>query len=202
MADFDPYADAPAPEPVMATKDEPAEAPQPKKGNKLTRNTHHWVALIVDIVLTIYPLIYGIVGFFVNISFVITYICYSVGIAVNFYNTKNFAGRYLGRLRWHTYVVEGKTYYYFESMPKDDQGKVDNAVFWICLWFPAVYYVVLTIAYIFTVQVVNLPITIVGAIASIVNLSAYIRCSSDAKRKMKAMAAQVGRKALESQMQQ
>ena len=202
MADFDPYADAPAPAPVMETKDDVAEPPAPKKGNKLTRNTHHWVALIVDVVFTCYPLIFGLVGLFVDINLITTYICYSVGIAVNFYNTKNFAGRYLGRLRWHTYVVEGKTYYYFESMPKDDQGKLDNTIFWICLWFPSIYYIVLTIAYIFTMQLTNLPITIVGAIASIVNLGAYIRCSSDAKRKMKAMAAKVGQQALESQMQQ
>ena len=78
------------------------------------------MALIVDIIFTAYPLIYGIVSCFVDLSLVVNYICHSVGIAINFYNNKNFAGRYLGRLRWHTYVVEGKTYYYFESMPKDD----------------------------------------------------------------------------------
>ena len=90
-----------------------------KKGNKCSRNTTHVFAILVDLIFTFYPLTFGIVMFFVSQPVAVEYIAYIIGIAFNFYNTKNFAGRYLGKIRWHTYVVDGKTYYYFENMLKD-----------------------------------------------------------------------------------
>ena len=46
------------------------------------------------------------------------YIVSLIGIALMFYHNKNFAGRYLSKLRYFTYVVDGKTYYYFEAGDK------------------------------------------------------------------------------------
>ena len=131
------------------------------------------------------------------------YIAYIIGIAFNFYNTKNFAGRFLGKLRWHTYSVEGKTYYYFESMAKDGQSKLDSIVFWSCLWFTPAYYLALTIADIIIVtRIMQIPVTIVGMIAGIVNLSAYMRCSQDAKKKLREMGTDIMVKAAQQKLQE
>lgn len=84
-------------------------------------------------------------------SLITNYIVTLFGIAITFYHNKNFAGRYLSKLRYFTYVVDGKTYYYFESGNKDEVRKFDNIVFWTCIWLIPIYYVVLTIAYALTV---------------------------------------------------
>ncbi|CAL5970617.1 Golgi_apparatus membrane protein TVP23 homolog [Hexamita inflata] len=203
MADFDPYATTSAPiqaAPSVATKQ--TSAVEPRKGNKLTRNTSHWLAMIIYCLFTFYPIIYGIVSIFAKPGLVANYIAFAVGIGLGFYNTKNFAGRYLGKLRWHTYTVEGKTYYYFESMSKEGQSKLDNVVFWTGLWFTPVYFIVISIAYILTLQATSIPITIVGSIAGFVNLSAYIRCSNDYKKKLKGMASDIGKQYAQQQFQE
>lgn len=52
----------------------------------------------------------------IYIPVVVAYIVYPIGIGISFYHNKNFAGRYLGKLRWHMYSVDGKGYYYFEAL--------------------------------------------------------------------------------------
>lgn len=79
------------------------------------------------------------------------YIVSFIGIAITFYHNKNFAGRYLSKLRYFTYVVDGKTYYYFESGDKKEVKKCDNIVFWVCIWVIPFYYILLTIAYALTI---------------------------------------------------
>lgn len=116
-------------------------------------------------------------------------------IAFEFYVSKNFAGRYLAKLRWATYVVDGKTYYYFESMPKDGVSKADNIVFWAGMWFSAIYYPLIALGSLLLIKFVDAPIYILGAFAGIMNLIAYIRCSKDAQKKMKSMASDMASKA-------
>ena len=152
-------------------------------GNKLTRNTKHPVAVVVFVAFKLFPLVFGLVDIFVSISQVGTYISYALGIAMDFYNTKNYAGRFLGKMRWHTYVVDKRQYYYFESLPVHEQSKFDKWVFWGGLWLGVIYYAALILTYFVTLKFTSLPIVIAGFMAGLVNLQGYIRCSQDAAKK-------------------
>ncbi|KAH0570603.1 hypothetical protein SS50377_26887 [Spironucleus salmonicida] len=195
MAEFNP--EMPSAPTDYYQADSEQQAPKKEKqisGNKLTRNTSHPLMIIVYLLVKAYPLTFGLVNIFFRINQAVIYICQAVGIVLDFYTSKNLAGRYLAGIRWHTYVVEGKTYYYFES--KDIvMSKLDKSVFWGGMWFSPIYYLAFTFADFFTFGFLKLPLDILGMFATGSNLIAYLRCSKDAKAKMKEMAQGVTKQA-------
>eukprot|EP00703_Trepomonas_sp_PC1_P001091 JAP95515.1 Transmembrane domain-containing protein [Trepomonas sp. PC1] len=210
MADFDPYANQQqinqpeqvAPKQNSRVPDAPAE---PKKKIKNVG------AAIVFITICCFPVAFSILGgLFIGGEYasIINYIVMFIGIAVQFYETKNFAGRYLAGLRWHTYTVEGKTYYYFEQRNQEEVSKCDKSVFWGCLWGMVVLYALETIVYLFSILTANIkllaytPIAVIGEISSVLNLMGYIKCSSDYKKKLKSMGTEIGKQVVKQQLRE
>ena len=165
----------------MAVSQDLREEYNPPKGNKLTSNTTHPVAIIVTIFLTIFPIIFSLISLFVS-NAVPLLLVQLAGIAILYYHMKNFAGRFLGRLRWHTYIVEGKTYFYYENLPLADRSTLDNWVFWSCLWFSVLFNILRVVLNVLGFDLLATFIAIIGFVAGIGNLAPYIKCSREAKK--------------------
>ena len=97
---------------------------------------------------------------------------------------KNFAGRFLGKLRWHTYIVEGKTYFYYENLPVSERSTLDNWVFWSCLWFSVLFNILRVVLNVLGFDLLATFIAVIGFVAGTGNLAPYIKCSREAKKTM------------------
>lgn len=105
-------------------------------------------------------------------------------MVVDFWVSKNLAGRCLGRLRWHTYTVKGRTYlhYEYDLHPEDKVNKFDRMMLWLGLWLGPILWALDFISFFFQLNIIILPVPILGLYLTSITLSRYLRCSSTRKK--------------------
>ena len=64
-------------------------------------------------------------------------------------------------------------------------SKMERAIFWGGMWFSPIYYLAMIIAYLLTIKWISIPLNILGLLTSGSNLMAYLKCSKDARTRMK-----------------
>ena len=79
-------------------------------------------------------------------------------------------------------------------------SKLEKSIFWGGMWFSPIYYLAVVIAYLLTFKWVSVPLNILGMLTSGSNLMAYLKCSKDARMRMKMVQTQVKAKATDAAM--
>jgi len=124
------------------------------------------------------------IGRYVQSNYVSTFIIVALCLAVDFWITKNIAGRLLVHLRWWNEVKEdGTSHWIFEAGDESTVDKVDRRVFWTSLY--------VTPAIVVTLFILNLIAfsfdwcVLLGMACSftVTNLVGFYKCSSDAKKR-------------------
>jgi len=111
-------------------------------------------------------------------------------LALDFWVTKNVSGRLLVGLRWWNEVKEdGTSVWIFESAASDAQTHpVQSKLFWIALLVAPVVWAVFLLVQLFTAQWNWAILCTLAVILSAANVTGYIKCARDARKKIQEMA--------------
>jgi len=127
---------------------------------------------------------YLLCGFFTE-NFVLSIVVVVVLLAMDFWNTRNVAGRRLVGLRyWNTVDDDGESYWVFESRdPSVRSNPVDSKMFWIAIYaFPALWFLILILSLIrFSLSFV--PIVVLALVFNVTNAVGFTYADRDAKKR-------------------
>eukprot|EP01096_Ripella_sp_DP13-Kostka_P007651 TRINITY_DN2806_c0_g1_i1.p1 TRINITY_DN2806_c0_g1~~TRINITY_DN2806_c0_g1_i1.p1 ORF type:complete len:253 (+),score=108.42 TRINITY_DN2806_c0_g1_i1:38-760(+) len=134
-------------------------------------------------------LAYLLLGIFFD-DFVTVFILVILLSVFDFWVTKNVTGRLLVGLRWWNEVREdGTNEWIFESLEgKRQVVKVELLVFWGALLLNPVIWVVLGIVCILKININWIIVVIIVIALSLINLFGYIKCATEARKRLKMMA--------------
>ena len=123
--------------------------------------------------------------FFVN-NTALVYLVIILLASVDFWITKNVAGRLLVGLRWWNEVKEdGNEVWIFESKNEKTEVNADSRVFWTCLYFATGAWVVIFIWDIISLKWVWAIISLVCFIFSAINFYGFFKCSKKQQENLK-----------------
>lgn len=163
-----------------------AKGPSNRRGEcRCGKKTTHPIIMSFYFIFKLAPLAYLIATALANLPVTADYMVCLLTLTFDFWFTKNVAGRILSLYRWHSYVVEGKTYYYFETSDSDEVAKFDRVMFWFGVWLSPVYWVIFFIVQFFTLKLWLLPVPIIGVIVSSVNVAGYVKCWKEKRRRIR-----------------
>ncbi|BDA41070.1 Golgi apparatus membrane protein TVP23 homolog B [Coccomyxa sp. Obi] len=161
------------------------------------RKTDKWCALALSIVIHITwhsvaaIVVYIICGLFSS-SFVTNYVIVVVLLMLDFWTTKNVAGRLLVGLRWWNEVTDEGSNWRFETLEEGQRainGK-DSACFWWTLYVVPVIWLLLGIVAIVRLKIDYLLVVVVAVVLSGANVVGYTKCSKQASAQLKSYAQQ------------
>jgi len=151
----------------------------------------HPIALMFHILFKLLALatyLFGALAF--PSSFVIPFIIAVIFLALDFWTTKNVSGRLLVGLRWWNEVKDdGSNVWIFESAASDAQTHpVQSKIFWIALIIAPIVWGALLIAQIFGGKWNWAILCALAVVLSAANVTGYIKCARDARKKVQDMA--------------
>jgi len=150
----------------------------------------HPIALVFHILFKALALATFFLGSFLFTSFVIPFIIGVILLALDFWTTKNVSGRLLVGLRWWNEVREdGTNVWIFESAANDAQTHpVQSKVFWIALIVYPIVWGALLLAQIIAAKWNWAILCTLGVVLAGANVTGYIKCARDARKKVQEMA--------------
>ncbi|KZT55924.1 DUF846-domain-containing protein [Calocera cornea HHB12733] len=172
---------APPPPHLLATTQADAEAGIAG----IFRQSAHPVALAVLWALrTAAVAVYVLCGFFTD-NYVLSTVVVVVLLAMDFWNTRNVAGRILVGLRfWNQVDEDGESYWVFESRdPSRPANPVDSRMFWTALYVFPVLWLLLFIVSILKFSISFLPIVLLALVFNITNVIGFTYADRDAKQR-------------------
>lgn len=127
---------------------------------------------------------------FSKTTFVVPFIIAVIFLALDFWTTKNVSGRLLVGLRWWNEIKEdGSNVWIFESAASDAQTHpVQSKVFWISLIVTPIVWGALLLAKIITADWNWAILCALAVVLSGANVTGYIKCARDARKKVQDMA--------------
>lgn len=149
----------------------------------------HPMAIFFHLLFKALALFIYIFGSWVTTNFIFTFVLCIIFLAFDFWTVKNISGRLLVGLRWWSSVKEdGSNDWFFESVK--DMGEIsafDSRIFWGSLYVTTGIWGLLLVIGMLRLKFEYLPIVIAALAMSMANIVGYVRCSTDAKNKMKNM---------------
>jgi hypothetical protein len=121
-----------------------------------------------------------------GIQYVSVFVIVALLLAADFWVVKNLSGRLLVGLRWWNRIAEdGSNEWVYESAPNADAlPALDRQIFWWPVYItPAIWATFAVLAFI-SFAWEYLPLHVVAAGLSGANTMGYMRCSSDARRRL------------------
>jgi len=111
-------------------------------------------------------------------------------MALDFWTTKNVSGRLLVGLRWWNEIKEdGTSVWIFESAASEAQiHPVQSKLFWISLIVNPVVWGILLLSSIISAKWNWSILCALGVILAAANVTGYIKCARDARKKVQDMA--------------
>ncbi|VDB99843.1 unnamed protein product [Peniophora sp. CBMAI 1063] len=155
------------------------------------RQSAHPVALLTLYLFRLLALgSYILSGFFPN-YYVVSAVVIVVFLAMDFWNTKNVAGRTLVGLRyWNQVDEDGESFWVFESRdPSRPANPIDSRMFWVALYtFPALWTILLIVSFL-KLSISFIPIVGLALVFNMTNVVGFTYADRDAKQKWAANAA-------------
>lgn len=158
-------------------------------GNWFVNQSKQPVALFFHLLFKLLALFIYVFGNWFTTNFIFTFVLCIIFLAFDFWTVKNISGRLLVGLRWWSYVREdGSNEWIFESL--EDMAEIsafDARIFWGAMYINPILWALLLVIGILRLKFEYLPIVVCALVMSTANGIGYIRCSSNAKNKMKNM---------------
>lgn len=151
----------------------------------------HPIALIFHILFKLLALLtYLFASYLFQQSFVVPFIIGVIFLALDFWVTKNVSGRFLVGLRWWNEIKEdGSNVWIFESAASETQTHpVQSKIFWIALLVTPIVWTVFLLAQLFSTHWNWAILCTLAVILSAANVTGYIKCARDARKKVQEMA--------------
>ena len=145
---------------------------------------HPWVAFF-HVIFKVVAIFCYLLLFWLTQWYILSFILTTSLLAVDFWVTKNVSGRILAGLRWWSFIKEdGSSEWMFESLPKEQQGRLNETdiwVFWNSIYVFSAFWVLISVFNLLTLHFNNLVLCVIGMTFSISNWMGYSKCSKDAK---------------------
>jgi len=128
--------------------------------------------------------VYVLCGFFTD-NYVLSTVVVVILLAMDFWNTRNVAGRILVGLRfWNQVDEDGESYWVFESRdPSRPANPVDSRMFWTALYVFPVIWILLLVISILKFNISFLPIVLLALVFNITNVIGFTYADRDAKQR-------------------
>lgn len=158
-------------------------------GNWILKQSKHPAAIFFHILFKALALFIYIFGSWFTSSFIFTFVICIILLAFDFWTVKNISGRLLVGLRWWSYVREdGSNEWIFESL--EDMAEIsalDQRIFWGGLYVTPAIWSFLFIIGLLRLKFEYLPVVIAAIVMNAANVIGYMKCSTNAKNRMKSM---------------
>uniref|UniRef100_A0A6B2LJN2 Golgi apparatus membrane protein TVP23 homolog n=1 Tax=Arcella intermedia TaxID=1963864 RepID=A0A6B2LJN2_9EUKA len=156
-----------------------------------TQPVTHYKTVIAHLIFKVAALVTFLLGDFVfEQNFVVAFIVTVIFVAVDFWITKNVSGRLLVGLRWWNEVKpDGQNEWIFESIEnKTILHPIQTKIFWVSLFvFPAIWLIIL-ISQILGIRYKWAILCGLACALSGANVTGYVKCAKDARKKARDMA--------------
>ncbi|EIW72387.1 hypothetical protein TREMEDRAFT_25430, partial [Tremella mesenterica DSM 1558] len=128
--------------------------------------------------------VYVLCGFFTD-NYVLSIVVVVVLLSLDFWNTRNVAGRTLVGLRyWNEVDEEGESSWVFESRdPSRPANPIDAKMFWIALYAYPLGWLVLFVVSLFDFSLSFIPIVLLALVFNLSNLVGFIYADRDAQKR-------------------
>jgi len=161
-------------------------------GNWILNQSKHPVTIIFHLLFKSLALFIYVFGSWFTSNFIFTFVICILLLAFDFWTVKNVSGRLLVGLRWWSYVKEdGENEWIFESL--EDMAEIsaiDSRMFWGALYLSPLCWILLLLVGVLRLKFEYLPIVAAALMLNGANVVGYLKCSSSAKDKMRAMVEQ------------
>lgn len=128
--------------------------------------------------------VYVLCGFFTD-NYVLSTVIVVVLLSLDFWNTRNVAGRTLVGLRyWNEVDQEGESNWVFESRdPSRPANPIDEKMFWFALYTYPLGWLALLFVSLLKFNVSFLPIVVLALVFNLSNVLGFTYADRDAKRR-------------------
>jgi len=161
-------------------------------GNWFFNQSKHPVTVFFHLFFKSAALFLYIFGSWFSSNFIFLFVICILLLAFDFWTVKNVSGRLLVGLRWWSYVKEdGSTEWTFESL--EDMAEIatfDANIFWGALYLTPLIWILLFVVGLLRLKFEYLPVVIVALLLCMANIYGYMKCSSNAKERMKSFVEQ------------
>ena len=152
--------------------------------------TYHPFVLIFYIIFKSIPLVYYFIVFFIfSDKFIICFSVTLLALAVDFWYTKNIAGRMLCGLRWWNRIdSNGKNEWLFECLSNENRVRLSQfevICFWVGLLAPNLLWILTVLTCTLTFKPHYLVIVLIAALLATTNSAGFIRCLKTQLKQMK-----------------
>ncbi|KDQ63815.1 hypothetical protein JAAARDRAFT_29862 [Jaapia argillacea MUCL 33604] len=149
------------------------------------RQSAHPAALFFLFMFRIAAITVYILAGWVTDNYVLSTVIVVLLLAMDFWNTRNVAGRTLVGLRfWNQVDEDGESYWVFESRdPSRPANPIDSKMFWIALYtFPALWFALLIVSFL-KLNISFIPIVVLALVFNITNVVGFTYADRDAKQR-------------------
>jgi len=169
--------------------DSPSGAYDKVIGNWVLNQSKHPLTVVFHLLFKVAALFIYIFGSWFTSNFIFTFVICIILLAFDFWTVKNVSGRLLVGLRWWSYVREdGSNEWFFESL--EDMAEIsqfDSRIFWGALYATPVAWSLMLVIGVLRLKFEYMPIVFTALGLSSFNIYNYLKCSTNAKNKMKSM---------------
>jgi hypothetical protein len=132
-----------------------------------------------------------LLGSFLFDNFILIFVVVILLLSFDFWTVKNVSGRKLVGLRWWNDVKEdGTSSWIFESKNPGEMQKIsptDSRVFWYSMYITTALWIVLAVGNLITLKISYLVLVLAAVALNSANLTGYIRCEKEYKKRAKEM---------------
>lgn len=150
--------------------------------NFICRSSHPFAAFF-HLIFKAAAIVLYVCGSTLGLDYVTIFVCCVLLHAFDFWTVKNVTGRLLVGLRWWIRIKEdGSNEWLFESAPSNNIPQLDARIFWWALYLTPLTWALLCLLSGWTIG--WLLVNAVGVALTGANAWGYMKCSSDAQRRL------------------
>ena len=122
-----------------------------------------------------------------------TFIITSILLSMDFWVTKNIAGRQLAALRWYSKLDENnKETWCFESSQNREPATCNTIVFWFSQLFAILFWLVIVFINIITLSTFWIFLAIFCLVLLIFNFAFFLECKGEHQKKVNTLTRRMG----------
>jgi len=158
------------------------------------RQSKHPTAAVFHYLFKVLAIVLYMFGTWFSSNFVFIFVLCVLCLAFDFWTVKNVSGRLLVGLRWWNNVKEdGTTEWRFESLEDmTEVSSADSRLFWLGMYGAPLAWLVVFIVDLLKLNFQWLIIVVVALTLNGANIVGYIKCSNDARQKLRFMVEDAG----------
>lgn len=175
---------------VEIINDENSDNNKQKNMIEYISSGNHPIVCFVLISFKLATLVCFLVLYYLTQSTAMVYLVIILLASIDFWTTKNVAGRLLVGLRWWNEVKEdGNEVWIFESKNENKEVNADSRVFWTCLYLFTGVWIIIFVWDIVVLKWVWAVVSLICFIFNAINFYGFFKCSKKQQENLKSFGA-------------